>query len=393
MNLFDTAPPLYLENARICDPIIGETRGALRLARGRIAGINVPAQRGDLHFNLDGALVLPGLVNAHDHLELNNFPKLKFRSYYTNAREWSLEMTPRLETDPVILAARQVRLEDRLFLGGVKNLLAGTTTVAHHNPFYPSLRGNFPVRVLARYGWSHSLYLSPDFGESYRRTPRAVPWFIHLAEGTNEEARGEFTRLVAGGALRDNTVLVHGVGLTEADRACALERGAALVWCPSSNFFLLNAMADVHEFAHAHRLALGSDSRLTGERDLLDEARIARETSQISDAERLRAITCDAANILRLNDVGRIAPGARADLVIMPKEFASGTDAVGRIRRAELRAVIFNGRVRIADPDFAPLLPNHVRVRLDGQPKIAAHDLAERYARSAIQEAGFELEA
>jgi len=393
VNLFDPAPPLYLENARICDPIQGETQGALRLARGRIVGMNVPAQRGDLRFNLDGALVLPGLVNAHDHLELNNFPKLKFRSGYANAREWSMEMTPRLESDPVIVAARSVPLADRLFLGGLKNLLAGTTTVVHHNPFYPPLRRDAPVRVLARYGWAHSLYLAPDFAESYRRTPRNVPWFIHLAEGTDDEARGEFTSLAAAGALQENIVLIHGVGLSEADRACAIGRGAALVWCPSSNFFLLGETADVRDFADAGRLVLGSDSRLTGERDLLDEACTARETGQISDAALLRAVTCDAATILRLNDVGRIANGARADLVILPKEFESGVDALGRIRRADLRAVIFNGRVRIADPDFAPLLPSSVRVQLDGRQKIAARDLIKRYARNMVHEAGFELEA
>jgi hypothetical protein len=37
---------------------------------------------------LDGFLVLPGLVNAHDHLEFNLFPNLG-RGPYPNAAAWA----------------------------------------------------------------------------------------------------------------------------------------------------------------------------------------------------------------------------------------------------------------------------------------------------------------
>ena len=392
MSWFSNHPSIYFENARIADPVQGQVHGSLRLAHGYITGVNVAPQRGDVHFDLDNALVLPGLINAHDHLELNNFPRLKFRPCYPNARIWSQEVNARLDTDPAILAARAVPLGDRLFLGGLKNLLAGATTVAHHNPFYPPLRRNFPVRVVSRYGWAHSLYLSPNVAALYRRTPRRMPWLIHLAEGTDDEASGELPILEAAGALQANTVLIHGVGLTERQRAETIQRGAALVWCPRSNFFLLEATAKVSQFADAHQLALGTDSRLTGDRDLLDELRTARETAQISDAKLLCAVTNDAAKILRLRDVGSIVRGMRADLVILPKTYESVHDVLGQIRRADLRAVIFNGTVRIADPDFTPLLHNSVRVRLDTRDKIIAPELAERHTQNAVHESGFEVE-
>jgi len=41
------------------------------------------------------------------------------------------------------------------------------------------------VRVLQRYGWSHSLHFEKDVAGSYRGTPRDAPWMIHLAEGTD----------------------------------------------------------------------------------------------------------------------------------------------------------------------------------------------------------------
>ena len=54
------------------------------------------------------------------------------------------------------------------------------------------------------------------------------------------------------------------------------------MWCPSSNQFLFETTADVRAFDDADRLALGSDSRLSGERDLLDEMKVAHATRQLS---------------------------------------------------------------------------------------------------------------
>ena len=54
----------------------------------------------------------------------------------------------------------------RLAWGGLKNLLSGVTTVAHHNPYEAAVFENgFPVRVVKRFGWAHSLHFSPDVVE------------------------------------------------------------------------------------------------------------------------------------------------------------------------------------------------------------------------------------
>ncbi len=54
----------------------------------------------------------------------------------------------------------------RLAWGGLKNLLSGVTTVAHHNPYDAAVFENgFPVRVVKRFGWAHSLHFSSDLVE------------------------------------------------------------------------------------------------------------------------------------------------------------------------------------------------------------------------------------
>ena len=99
------------------------------------AGCMAEAAAGGFSVDLGGARVLPGLVNAHDHLQLNAaLPRLGFRELYRNASEWIADITPRLSSDPRLMAHRAVPREQRFFIGGLKNLFCGATTVAHHDP-------------------------------------------------------------------------------------------------------------------------------------------------------------------------------------------------------------------------------------------------------------------
>src|SRR5262249_2978207 len=189
--------------------------------------------------------------------------------------------------DAAIREGRQLPLTERLFIGALKNLLSGVTTVAHHNPYYGELRRTMPIRVVRRYGWAHSFALegcpAGARGESggsveqrWRRTAADAPFIVHLAEGVDETAARELTRLDALGCLAANTVVVHGVAIDTRGFRRMAAAGAGLVWCPASNLFLFGRTASVRVFMEADsprppRIALGSDSRLTGADDLLDE--------------------------------------------------------------------------------------------------------------------------
>jgi hypothetical protein len=179
---------------------IGSGLASLRIVGPRIAALGADPHPGDWIVDLGGDRVLPGLINAHDHLQLNSLPPLDFNRHYRHVRDWFAEVDERRGADPAFEAGVSVPRDQRLLIGGVKNLLSGVTTVAHHDPLYPLLSAaEFPTRVVQHYGWSHSIHVSGEqqVMSSHRRTPAEWPWIVHAAEGLGEEAGSEFERLDA----------------------------------------------------------------------------------------------------------------------------------------------------------------------------------------------------
>ena len=230
-----------------------------------------PSASLDLH----GMIVLPGLINAHDHLEFGCFPRLG-NGPYEDARAWALDIY-HPDQSP-IRELLQISKPTRLFWGGLKNLFSGVTTVCHHNAYEKEVfADSFPVRVLDRYGWSHSFAFSNDVRADFDKTPHDAPFLIHAAEGTTTESRKEISRLEHFGLLNSQTVIVHGVALEAEDWKTLGERGVGLIWCPSSNLFTLGKTLDLDLLRSKTRVALGSDSPLTAQGDFLDEIHFAKE--------------------------------------------------------------------------------------------------------------------
>jgi hypothetical protein len=114
-------------NARVVTPGVDTpVAGSIRFS-SRVLSIGGRPKPHDTIVDLRGAIVLPGLINAHDHLELNHYGRLKGRDRYENASAWIDDMRPRLTADPAIRRDRAQPLVERLFIGSLKNLLAGVT--------------------------------------------------------------------------------------------------------------------------------------------------------------------------------------------------------------------------------------------------------------------------
>ncbi len=373
----------------------GVSRAPLRIRAGRISG---DAGAHGRRMRLDDHLVFPGLVNAHDHLHVNAVPPLAHSEAFRNSYEWMQAFKAHF-AEPAVAAALAVPRHVRLRHGALKNLLAGTTCVAHHDPSHPVFDApGFPVAVVKEYGWAYAPGWSeygPDVHRSFAATPPDRPWMIHVAEGTDPAAQAELADVDALGCLRANSVLVHCVGLSAADVERVIERGAAVVWCPSSNLALLGRTLDPRRLFAAGRLALGTDSRLSGARDMLDEMRGVLARGELDRAQLQDAATSAGARILRMPGRGSLAPGDVADLVVVRDTGGDATSGLAGLRRSELRAVVRDGLPCIADLDlaewFAMAGVETVPVTLDGHPKLLARWLAD--AEVAALEPGFALAA
>jgi cytosine/adenosine deaminase-related metal-dependent hydrolase len=385
------APPvsgITLVNARLS---AGEIT-SIRIEGPRIAALGADPHAGDSIVDLEGDRVLPGLINAHDHLQLNSFGSREPGKHYRHVRDWISEVDARRRNDPAFEAEVAVALHDRLLIGGVKNLLSGVTTVAHHDPLYPFLSDpDYPTRVVRDYGWSHSLYVDGDdrVESSYRQTSGEWPWIIHAAEGLDDEAGNEFERLDALGCLGPNTLLVHGIALNHAQRTRLDHAAAGLIWCPSSNLQLFGRTAQVADLLEHGRVALGTDSRLSGARDLLDELRIAGGVGGLDDEALEALVTRSSARLLRLSDRGVLRAGARADILILPAQ-----TRLTAARRTDVRLVLIGGSVRYGDKHSALLVDPAAKlteIRVDGTPKVLDSRIAARLAQAGASETGLEL--
>ncbi|HYK90162.1 MAG TPA: amidohydrolase family protein [Acidobacteriota bacterium] len=345
-----------------CGPVEVRRRD-LEARSGKITAIRPSTSSRLQLLDLRGCLILPGLINAHDHLEFNLFPRLG-RGPYPNAGAWARDIY-----HPDVSPVREqlgISLEGRLRWGAVKNLLSGVTTVCHHNPYNPAVfSGDFAVRVPRRFGWAHSLEFSPDLTRRFKRTPRAWPFILHLGEAVDRGGRQELLRLDSLGALDHRTVLVHAVALGKPELNLAHKRGASVVWCPSSNIFILGRTLNREALESGVPIALGTDSAMSGKGDILEEMRLARRIARISQSRLYEMVTRDAARIMRLRQgEGSVIEGGSADLLVVRDRGEDPASTLLKLRTGEMEMVLVRGEIKLASPRCLEQLPATVRRRL-----------------------------
>lgn len=339
------------------------------VANGRIADPDAPV---DLAFPLDDGELRAGLINCHDHLHRNHYPRLG-RPPYMNAYEWGTDIHARHAHE--IAAARALPRPDALLFGALKNLVGGATTVVHHDTWEPVFERGFPVRV-PHFRALHSLRFDAVRVAAVARERHAAPMAIHLAEGVTHDDAGEVRTLEWMGLLDERLIAVHCVGV-DPDGIRRMRRArAAMVWCPSSNLFLFGRTAPPALLDAVHVL-LGTDSLLTGVGTLLDEIAAARRTGLLDDARLTAAVGTTAARVLRLPPP-ELAIGTPADLLLLRRPLLDAAPP-------DVALVVVDGEPRLGDEAFLPLFEaagvRLQRITLHGRPRLVTAPLADVAAR------------
>ena len=323
-------------------------------------------------------VVLPGLVNAHTHLELSALSGYVpggagFVRWVENLIGSRIEVHPEADDETIERAVADLHAFGTVAVGEVTNSLAAVPALARggfagcvfHEVFGVDLAtaerriADLPHILAERVGeWTapdlayaaspHTLYTThPEAVRRLLETARdqGARVSIHLAEHASErrylehgdgpvsewyESRLKIpkgSQAPAGkgpvaladelGALAPFVLGVHFTDARPAELELVARRGTAVVLCPRSNLHIEAKLPPLLAVLGAGiKPALGTDSLASNASlDVLAEARaLADRFPTVPAVDLLRMATWSGAVALGLSSVGRIAPGARPGL-------------------------------------------------------------------------------
>ena len=163
-----------------------------------------------------------------------------------------------------------------------------------------------------------------------------------------------------------DVLLAHGIWLSTGERRILRETGTRVVHCPSANLKLASGIARVPEMLdEGMALALGADgAAFNNTLDAFMEMRLAAMLHNVRGGPAalparaaLRLATRQSAEALGLTDVGQIAPGYKADLVLLdlakPHSWPDAGDLHSRIvfsgRASDVHSVFVDGIPRVEE--------------------------------------------
>jgi cytosine/adenosine deaminase-related metal-dependent hydrolase len=330
---------------------------SLQIRDGKIFAITPSAPK-NATLDFEGALVFPGLINSHDHLDFNLFPALA-NTRYQNYRDWGWDIHKKNKTE--INDILKIPQPLRTLWGIYKNLLNGFTTVVNHGEWLDTR--DAPITIFQQCHNLHSIGFERNWRWKLNRplaaklpnletgaAPKNWPYVIHIGEGTDLTAHHEISQLIKWNLFRRPLIGIHGVAMTE-DQAPHFQ---ALIWCPASNYFLLDKTAPIGKLKSHLPILFGTDSTLTGPWDCWSQIRLARqEQAALTDEELLQALTTSPAAAWNLTDRGQLEKGKLADLVIArPRNNTKDWDDFYNLSPDDLLLVISKGNIVLFDPSL-----------------------------------------
>lgn len=318
-------------------------------------------------------IVLPGLVDAHNHVAYNWLREWEPGRLWSDAVQWRGStayrdyVTPYRENSgvaPSFCAMVQ--------WGKVRALVNGVTTIfgtPQPRTCYRWLVRN--AELTSGYnGWTTDKMRSNTLGIGTVSDAQAATliadmdagnvtaYMIHLAEGLSQRAFDEYTLLVDKGLLRAQTVIIHGTALAPADFDDVAVAGAKLVWSPSSNMVLYGDTTNVGAAAAAGvSISIAPDWTPSGMDDSLTELRYARALADerwpgtFSSEDYVAMVTRVAAEQMAVDAyVGTLEPGKYADVLVLAGNAQDPYRSVIEARPQDIRLVVLGGMPSFGEP-------------------------------------------
>lgn len=378
-----------IENAHLVTPADVLPDSNVVMKKGKITNIGASeSQMPEISLDVDGSIVFPGIINAHDHILGNYLPKVG-KGPYENWLPWDND----LKSADVYVERQQIDIQESFYLGAYRNLLSGVTTVSDHIPHFVNdpWIDKMPIRIMRDYALAHAivsfaLKWGDGIKEEYQKAiDNNIPFVSHCQEGFDEETLQDTQTLVKLEALGEYSVLVHCIGLSPEDIKIHAQRKSNLVWCPDSNMFMFNRTLDVKRcLEHGINVSLGTDSPMSGGLNSLYELKFAKRTyfeiygEHLDDKILVEMATINPAKAFRLPSLGSIEVGKTADLLLVRGEVDRPYSSLIDAEMEDVRLVIYQGRPIYGDLDFYEIFDlfeiPYTRILVKGVPKVIIGD-------------------
>jgi 5-methylthioadenosine/S-adenosylhomocysteine deaminase len=322
--------------------------GTVLIQDGRIvasgAAVKIPAGAKTIH--TDG-VIAPGLIDLHNHLTWNIFPRWKPTEEFGNRYDWQQKPVYNILLTVPHQAIVDAGLEcEAERYAEVKAITEGETSLtgSMQQSCNERLDRDLDVAGGAQLGPGlgsiiynvFPLQMSPqalaEADAALSATPRGS-LLIHIAEGGPHDAAAarEFQQLKGRGLLRPGVSLIHAVGIKPEGFVEMAAHGVGFIWSPRSNVELYGDTANVAAAKSAGvTMALAPDWSPTGSDGLLGELNYASVWNQtqkpplFTERDLVMMATANAAELVNLSpQIGSLSAGHAADLIVVKKPTAS----------------------------------------------------------------------
>ena len=307
-----------------------------------------------------GGIIAPGLIDLHNHLTWNVFPRWKPSQEFGSRYDWQAKPAYNV----LMTAPHQALVDEGLECDAeryaeVKAIAQGETSVVGGSSLHPECDLGLARNLDDPADIDHAGGLDPaslpgilynvfplqmseeDLAAAHRALAAHGALLIHLAEGAPNHASAarEFPMLEGRGLLTPGVSLIHGVALKPANFEEMKKNGVGFVWSPRSNIELYGDTASVSAaLEKGVTMALAPDWSPTGSDGLLSELKYAatwvlaqqlpfpkppapRPAPLLTDRQLAEMATTNAAALVHLDHrLGTLEKGAAADILVLRPE-------------------------------------------------------------------------
>src|SRR3990172_11796729 len=106
-------------------------KGVIHISNGKIGKITTNDAASQINIDADKTVIVPGLINSHDHLLGTYYPKVG-NGPYLNWLPWDND----LKSSPVYEERQRIENRDLYLLGAYRNLISGVTLISDLIPHF-----------------------------------------------------------------------------------------------------------------------------------------------------------------------------------------------------------------------------------------------------------------